>query len=133
MKLTVIRRYKKEDYTIGDLYIDGVWFSNTLEDKVRELNKPEDKVYGQTAIPEGTYEVKLTYSPRFKRVLPEVLDVPLFLGIRIHAGNTADDSDGCILIGDNKAKGKVLNSRKTLEKLMKILKSTQDPIFLQIF
>lgn len=132
MKLTVIRRYKKEDYTIGDLYIDGVWFSNTLEDKVRELNKPEDKVYGKTAIPEGTYEVKLTYSPRFKRILPEVLDVPLFLGIRIHSGNTADDSDGCILIGDNKAKGKVLNSRKTLERLMKILKSTSEPIILQI-
>ena len=132
MKLTVIRRYKKEDYTIGDLYIDGVWFSNTLEDRVRELNKPEDKVYGKTAIPSGTYEVKLTYSPRFKRVLPEVLDVPYFSKIRVHAGNTADDSDGCILIGDNKAKGKVLNSRKTLERLMKILKSTSEPIILQI-
>lgn len=132
MKLTVIRRYKKEDYTIGDLYIDGKWFSNTLEDKVRELNKPEDKVYGKTAIPEGTYEIKLTYSPRFKRILPEVLDVPLFLGIRIHAGNTAEDSNGCILVGENKAKGKVLNSRKTLERLMKILKTVSEPIILKI-
>lgn len=133
MKLTLIRKYKKEDYTIGHLYIDGKLFCDVLEDKVRELNTLEDKVYGKTAIPEGTYQVKLTYSPRFKRVLPEVLDVPYFSGIRIHAGNTADDSEGCILVGENKAKGKVLNSRKTLEMLMKILKSAQDPIILQIF
>ena len=133
MKITVIRRYKKEDYTIGDLYIDGKWFSNTLEDRVRELNTLEDKVYGKTAIPEGVYHVKLTYSPRFKKILPEVLNVQFFSGIRIHAGNTADDSEGCILVGENKAKGKVLNSRKTLEMLMKILKSAQDPIILQIF
>lgn len=133
MKLTVIRRYKKEDYTIGDLYIDGKWFSNTLEDKVRELNKPEDKVYGQTAIPSGTYEVKLTYSPKFKKLLPEVLDVPLFSGIRIHAGNTAKDSEGCLLVGENKVKGKVINSKKTLERLMKILKSAENPIILQIY
>jgi len=133
MKITVIRRYKKEDYTIGDLYIDGKWLCNTLEDPVRILNEYEDKVYGKTAIPEGVYQVKLTYSPRFKKILPEVLNVQFFKGIRIHAGNTADDSEGCILVGENKAKGKVLNSRKTLEMLMKILKSASDPIFLQIF
>lgn len=133
MKITVVRRYKKEDYTIGDLYIDGKWLCNTLEDPVRILNEYEDKVYGKTAIPQGVYQVKLTYSPRFKKILPEVLNVQFFSGIRIHAGNTADDSEGCILVGENKAKGKVLNSRKTLEMLMKILKSAQDPIILQIF
>ena len=133
MKITVIRRYKKEDYTIGDLYIDGKWLCNTLEDPVRILNEYEDKVYGKTAIPEGVYQVKLTYSPRFKKILPEILNVQFFSGIRIHAGNTAEDTEGCILVGENKAKGKVLNSKKTLEMLMKILKSASDPIFLQIF
>ena len=133
MKLTLIRKYKKEDYTIGHLYIDGKLFCDVLEDRVRELNTLEDKVYGKTAIPEGVYQVKLTYSPRFKKILPEILNVQFFSGIRIHAGNTAEDSEGCILVGENKVKGKVINSKKTLEKLMKILKSAQDPIFLQIF
>lgn len=132
MKLTLIRKYKKEDYTIGDLYVDGVWFSNTLEDTVRELNTQEDKIYGKTAIPEGNYQVKLTYSPKFKKILPEILNVQFFSGIRIHSGNTADDSEGCLLVGENKVKGKVINSKKTLEKLMKILKSAKDTIFLQI-
>ena len=132
MKLTLIRKYKKEDYTIGHLYIDGKLFCDVLEDRVRELNTLEDKVYGKTAIPEGVYQVKLTYSPRFKKILPEILNVQFFSGIRIHAGNTADDSEGCLLVGENKVKGKVINSKKTLEKLMKILKSAQDPIFLQI-
>lgn len=133
MKITVIRRYKKEDYTIGHLYIDGKLFCDVLEDRVRELNTLEDKVYGKTAIPQGVYQVKLTYSPRFKKILPEILNVQFFSGIRIHAGNTAEDSEGCLLVGENKVKGKVINSKKTLEKLMKILKSAQDPIFLQIF
>lgn len=132
MKLTVKRIYKGENYTIGHLYIDGVYFCDVLEDMVRELNKLEDKVYGKTAIPEGVYQVNLTYSPKFKKILPEILNVQFFSGIRIHSGNTADDSEGCLLVGENKVKGKVINSKKTLEKLMKILKSAQDPIFLQI-
>lgn len=132
MKLTVKRIYKGNNYTIGHLYIDDVYFSDVLEDKVRELNKLEDKVYGKTAIPEGVYQVKLTFSPKFKKILPEILNVPFFSGIRIHSGNTADDSEGCLLVGENKVKGKVINSKKTIEKLMKILKSAQDPIFLQI-
>lgn len=133
MKLLVKRIFKGENYTIGHLYIDGKYFSDVLEDPVRLLNDYEDKIYGETAIPEGVYQVKLTYSPRFKRVLPEILNVQFFKGIRIHAGNTAKDSEGCLLVGENKVKGKVINSKKTLERLLKILKSTTEPIFLQIF
>ena len=133
MKVLVKRIYKGDTYTIGRMFIDGQYVCDTLEDPVRILNEYEDKVYGKTAIPEGVYQVKLTYSPRFKTILPEILNVQFFSGIRIHAGNTAEDSEGCILVGENKVKGKVINSKKTLEKLMKILKSAQDPIFLQIF
>ena len=133
MKVLVKRIYKGDTYTIGRMFIDGQYVCDTLEDPVRSLNEYEDKVYGKTAIPEGVYQVKLTYSPRFKKILPEILNVQFFSGIRIHAGNTAEDSEGCILVGENKVKGKVINSKKTLEKLMKILKSAQDPIFLQIF
>ena len=133
MKILIKRIYKGDTYTIGKMYVEGQYVCDVLEDKVRELNTIEDKVYGQTAIPEGTYEVKLTYSPRFKMVLPEVLDVPFFSGIRIHAGNTADDSEGCLLVGENKVKGKVINSKKTLERLLKILKTAENPIILQIY
>ena len=132
MKVLVKRIYKGDTYTIGRMFIDGQYVCDTLEDPVRILNEYEDKVYGKTAIPEGVYQVKLTYSPRFKKILPEILNVQFFSGIRIHAGNTAEDSEGCLLVGENKVKGKVINSKKTLEKLMKILKSAQDPIFLQI-
>ena len=90
MELKNERKYKGEDYTIGDLYVNNVWFSNTLEDKVRLLNSYEDKVYGETAIPIGRYKVILSYSNRFKRILPEILNVDFFKGIRIHEGNYAD-------------------------------------------
>lgn len=118
MKLTVKRTFKGNAYTIGKLYIDGRYFCDTLEDVVRPTGV---KVYGQTAIPAGQYDCELTYSPRFKRILPLLKDVPNFEGVRIHSGNTASDSEGCILVGENKVKGKVLNSRVTLQKLLDIL------------
>lgn len=133
MEILIKRKYKGDTYTIGDLFVNGRFICNTIEDKVRILNEYEDKVYGETAIPEGIYHVKLTYSPKFKRVLPEILNVQFFKGIRIHAGNSEKDSEGCIIVGENKVKGKVVNSRKTLEKLMNILKNAQDPIILKIF
>lgn len=117
MKLKLHRRFKGESYTIGTLYIDGERFCDTLEDKNRDFNADGDlndvgeaKVYAQTAIPYGTYDVVLSRSPKFKRILPEVLNVPHFTGIRIHRGNTKEDSAGCILVGENKVKGKVLSS-----------------------
>ena len=88
MKLLLKRIALRDTYTIGKIYIDGEYFCDTLEDKVRDLNKngvfdgDEKKVYGETAIPYGTYKVILSYSPKFKRILPELLDVPCFTGIR---------------------------------------------------
>lgn len=96
MKLTLDRGQYDAGSTVGDLYIDGVWECATLEDAVR----PE-KIKGETAIPEGTYEVLLTQSPRFKRTLPLLVDVPGFDGIRIHPGNTHKDTEGCLLVGEN--------------------------------
>ena len=107
MKVTVKRTFKGPEYTIGKLYIDDNYFCDTLEDTVRN----NIKVYGKTAIPAGKYKVKKTYSPRFKKQLPEILNVPNFSGVRIHAGNTAKDTEGCILLGLNKVKGSVINSQ----------------------
>lgn len=109
MIVEVKRTFKGTEYTIGKLYIDGAYFCDTLEDTVRK-----EKIAGKTAIPAGTYKVKKTYSPRFNKQLPEILDVPGFTGVRIHAGNTAKDTDGCLLLGLNKTKGAVLNSQNTM-------------------
>lgn len=115
MKLTLNRIYKGPDYTIGRLYIDGKYFCDTLEDTVRPDGM---KVYGKTAIPAGTYKIELVPSYRFQRLMPMLLDVPNFSGILIHNGNTADDTDGCILVGKNKIKGKVIESRDTFAELV---------------
>lgn len=118
MKLTLKRRFFADTYTIGTLSIDGVRFCDTLEDRNRDLNRNgrfdngEKKVYGETCIPFGTYDVIVTMSPRFKRELPRLLNVPSFEGILIHRGNTAEDTAGCILVGENKVKGRVINSTK---------------------
>ncbi len=127
MELKLKRIALRPTYTIGKLYIDGEYFCDTLEDTVRDLDKDgkfdngEKKVYGETAIPYGTYEVKWTYSNRFKKYTPQLMNVPSFEGIRIHAGNTAADSLGCILVGKNKAVGKVLESRATVSQLYPII------------
>lgn len=117
MLLTLKRTYKGPEYTIGKLYINKEYFCDTLEDTIRK-----EKIYAETAIPFGKYEVTITYSPRFKKNLPLLLNVPNFEGVRIHSGNTKDDTEGCILVGFNKAKGKVLDSRVTFTKLMNKLK-----------
>lgn len=109
MNIVLKRIAKRDTYTIGQLYIDGQYWCDTLEDRVRDLSK-ERKVAGETAIPAGTYDVVVNSSPKFKRLLPRLLSVPHFEGVLIHRGNTAADSAGCILVGENKAKGKVLNS-----------------------
>lgn len=115
MKLTLRRIALQPTYTIGRLYIDGVYFCDTCEDTVRMDGK---KIPGETAIPYGTYRVVITKSARFKKMLPELLNVPYFSGIRIHSGNTAKDSEGCILVGRNTIKGTVTQSRDTMTKLM---------------
>lgn len=115
-ELKVIRSFKGPDYTIGKLYLDGQYLCDTLEDTVRDK-----KIAGKTAIPTGTYNCEWTYSQRFKRVLPEVFNVPGFTGVRIHTGNTAADTEGCILVGQNKVKGQVINSKITFSALEEVL------------
>ena len=117
MKLLLKRIAFKETYTIGKLSIDGKYFCDTLEDRNRDLNHDGDlndagegKVMHETAIPFGTYSVVVNVSPRFGRELPRLENVPGFTGILIHRGNTDADSSGCILVGENKVKGKVVNS-----------------------
>lgn len=128
MKLTLKRIALRSTYTIGRLYVDGNYFCDTLEDTVRDLNKNgkfdngEKKVRAKTAIPYGTYEIKWTYSPRFKKYTPQLMNVPSFSGIRIHAGNTSADTEGCLLLGQNQKVGMVLNSRATINKFYPIIK-----------
>lgn len=143
MELTVIRKYKKDTYTIGKLYIDGTYFCDTIEDKDRNLYQgmsldwlKEEKVYGETAIPYGRYKITLkVQSPKFKgkkqyekcdAYIPRLENVPGFDGILVHIGNYAKDSYGCILVGENKAKGAVVNSTSWFWKLYDILKAADD-------
>ena len=144
MELVVDRKWKKQGYTISNLTIDGKWFCNVLEDtdrglddsmsitEIKKLKKPSI-----TAIPRGTYEITLdVISPKYctnsfyKQVcngkVPRLLNVKGFEGILIHAGNTDKDSAGCLLVGVNKVKGQVINSRETFTKLYKALKEGKD-------
>ena len=124
MKIKVERKWKKDTYTIGKVYVNGKLFSDSLEDKDRGLTQDMSleaikarKVYGKTAIPSGTYEVKLTYSQKFagrtwgkryRGMVPQIMDVPGYEGVRIHPFNTAEESLGCIAVGKNSIKGKVM-------------------------
>lgn len=125
MKLELQRIYQG-DYTIGHLYLNDEYFCDTLEPKVRET-----KIKGKTAIPTGTYKIQITHSPKFKRKLPLLLNVPDFKGVRIHNGNSKKDTAGCILVGFNTIKGQLTDSRKTLNRLMEYL-SKQDDIEIEI-
>ena len=112
MEIDVQRKWPKDDYTVGRMYLDGLFFCNTLEDTVRDLKSDgSGKIYGRTAIPAGRYRVVYAWSDKFKRRMPRLLDVPFFSGILIHSGTTAGDTLGCILVGLNTEKGKVTSSR----------------------
>ena len=149
MELKLIRKYKKAKYTIGKLYVDNVYMCDTIEDKDRGMKQSDayaankrKKVYGETAIPTGRYQVMLNvYSPKFStkaaydfcnRRPPLIANVPCFDGIRIHAGNTAADSYGCILVGKNREVGKVLDSMVILKALYAKLKKADGLIFITI-
>lgn len=139
MRLTLIRVANRPTYCIGKLYIDGVYFCDVLEDVDRGLDDAMDeatikklKVKGQTAIPTGIYQVLLTYSPKYKRIMPLINNVKGYSGIRIHSGNTAKDSEGCLLVGKNKEVGKVLESRITYNALFKRLQQTKGKIIIDI-
>lgn len=138
MKLTLQRIAKKDTYTIGRLYIDEVKFCDTIEDTDRGLNQSMDlekikslKKANATAIPTGTYKVtmgikspkysnydKYPWARKYNGKLPRLLNVPGYDGVLIHVGNTAKDTSGCILVGENKVVGKVINSAKWFTKLM---------------
>ena len=119
MELTLIRRAFKDKYTIGKLFTDQKFICDTLEDPVRELHDinhdgdfddtNEGKIYGKTAIPCGKYKILVTKSVKLKRILPILLKVPGFEGIRIHGGRNETWTEGCILVGENKEKGQLIN------------------------
>lgn len=138
MKLTLKRTFKGSKYTIGHLSINGVYECDTLEDTDRGLYQTQSlleiqskKVYGQTAIPYGTYKIDMnTISPKFKDrswakfcggKLPRLIDVPGFEGVLIHVGNSESDTLGCVLVGENKIKGKVINSTATFQELYSVI------------
>lgn len=114
MKLLLKRLHRTDVSTIGELYVDGVFECYTLEDIEREV-----KIKSETAIPKGKYKVMITMSNRFKRQMPLLLNVPNFSGVRIHAGNTNHDTEGCILVGQTRSKDFIGKSRKAFDNLFK--------------
>ena len=151
MELILERIAKKKTYTIGHLYIakepdgnnpglgqpltKGLRICDTLEPTWRDYKNGAYKVKGRSAIPEGRYAVVISFSPKFKQWLPILLGVPKFDGIRIHAGNCSEDTEGCILVGKNRLVGQVLDSRIWLHRLkQKIVeaKSRGEPVWITI-
>jgi hypothetical protein len=144
MKLKLRRIFKGDKYTIGHLYINNIYFCDTLEDKVRNLPK-EPKVYGETAIPAGKYDIDMnTVSPKFKNrswakkwggIVPRLKNVPYFEGVLIHVGNNKDDTDGCVIVGDNQIVGGLVNSAIQFNRLMQRLvdaNKRKEPITIEI-
>lgn len=128
MDVVLHRKWLRDGYVIGRVYIDGEFFCNSLEDKDRGLLQFQSvaeilsvKIAGATAIPAGDYKVTRTYSPRFKRLVPQVMNVKGFSGVRIHAGNSAADTEGCILLGYNTMIGRLSNSRACVTKFETLL------------
>lgn len=137
MELRLERIALRSEYTIGKLYVDGEYVCDTIEDTVRDLDKDgkfangEVKIPGKTAIPYGRYEItmkvkspkysnfsKYSWAKKYDGYLPRLLNVPHFDGVLIHVGNSALDSEGCIIVGENKVVGKVINSVNTFRRLM---------------
>lgn len=149
MKILLRRIAKRANYTIGKLYLDGKYFADTLEDTDRGLTQDmpleeiqSKKIYGKTAIPAGTYKIDMnTVSPKFKDrswakpwggKIPRFVDVKGFEGVLIHPGNTDQDTQGCVLVGQNSVVGKVVNSVDTFNKLMAELTSDKDNMSITI-
>ena len=149
MELLLKRIARRDTYTIGHLYVDGKYFCDTIEDKDRGLSQAlpvtvnkNKKKQGITAIPVGRYRVTLSIqSPRFSKkkqyefcngYLPRLVNVPAFDGVLMHIGNTAKDTEGCILVGKNTQVGMVTDSTATFKRLYKVLKSSLDNIYVTI-
>jgi hypothetical protein len=121
MVITVKRLYKTDVSVIGELSIDGIFECFTLEDVERPV-----KIKSETAIPKGTYKVIINQSNRFKRLLPLLLNVPEFEGVRIHPGNTNHNTEGCILVGQTRKKDYIGQSRKAFDKLFKKMQAAKN-------
>lgn len=152
MKLELKRIAKKDKYTIGHLSIDGKYFCDTLEDPDRGLTSTMNlteikakKIKGDTAIPTGTYKITLdVVSPKYSNFskypyvkfcggkIPRLLNIPGYEGVLIHAGNTQKDTEGCLLVGENKVVGKVINSQVTWKKLYEILQKDKNNLSITI-
>jgi hypothetical protein len=133
MQLTVIRKEFTANHTIGELYVNNKFFCYTMEDRDRDLHETDNKskiksvkIAKQTAIPYGEYRLILSYSKKLGRFLPLVLDVPGFIGIRLHKGSTEEWSSGCILLGMQKDKGKLKQIVEAETKLVNLLKTTNE-------
>ena len=133
IKLELVRYPSTSNYTEGKLYVNEAYFCDTLEDQDRGLEQTMSefeiqrrKVYGQTCIPSGEYVIILNKSPRFKKILPRLLNVKGFEGVLIHSGNTVQDSSGCILVGTKLSNGVIKDSRKALNALMEKLNNEKD-------
>lgn len=133
MKIKLVRIALKDTYTIGKLYVDGVYVCDTIEDKDRGLDDSmtvseilKGKIKGQTAIPTGHYIIEITYSPKYKRMMPLLLGVKGYSGIRIHSGNTAKDTEGCLLVGKNTKVGMVTDSRNTYQRLFAMMQGQKN-------
>ena len=143
IELTLHRKWRLPKYSIGNLYVEGVWLCNTLEDTDRNLYQgmskewiAEKKIYGETAIPYGRYKITMkVQSPKYankkqyekcKGFIPRLLNVPCWDGVLVHIGNYPQDTLGCILVGYNKIKGAVVNSTTAFWKLYDILKKADD-------
>lgn len=121
MEIKVIRKEFTEKSTIGEMFINGEYLCYTLEDRVRD----GEKVPGETAIPYGKYDVVINFSNRFQKYMPLLMNVTNFSGIRIHPGNKATDTEGCILLGNYRNKDEITDSRTAFNKLIKILTSVE--------
>lgn len=144
MKIRVDRAWKRPEYVISRFIIDGMRVCECLEDADRGLRQDmsettirRDKIYGRTAIPTGRYRIDMeTYSPKFgcrsfykevcNGMVPRLVDVPGYEGVLVHAGNTCEDTQGCLLTGENKVKGKVVNSQATFRRVYKMMKEAHD-------
>jgi len=121
MKIEVKRLHRTDNSTIGELTIDGKFECYTLEDKERDV-----KIKGETAIPKGTYKVIINQSNRFKKLLPLLIAVPNFEGVRIHPGNSNHDTEGCILVGINRSVDYITKSRKAFDSLFKKMQGAKN-------
>jgi len=131
MKIELFRTDRAKDYTGGQLFINGLFECHTLEDPIREV-----KIKGETAIPEGEYHVTFNMSNRFKKMMPLLLDVPGFAGVRIHAGNTVKDTEGCILCGAWRTRDRLVSSRSATDQLyqkIQVVVSRNEAVTIKIY